>query len=125
MSEIVIESTLVVLAVSVLVGGLAIHVGSMFALASRNYAHAVVTAVLGAIAWAIVHTLFGALGVPELLASVVGLVIWIGVIGWRYGTGWIRAGIIGLFAWGAAVATLVVLDALGVSGLSAYGVPGV
>lgn len=118
------EASLIVLAVSVLIGGLAIHVGSMFALASRNYTHAVVTAVLGALAWALVHYLFGALDLAAGLSSVVGLVVWIGVVGWRYDAGWIRAAIIGLFAWVAALVTLAALAVLGASGLSAYGVPG-
>lgn len=125
MATLVIESTLLVLAVSVLVGGLAIHLGATVALASKDYTHAVVTAVLGALGWVIVDTLFRSIAVAPALSSLIGLVVWIGVIGWRYGTGWLRAGLIGLFAWLVAIATLSVLHAVGVSGLSAYGVPGV
>lgn len=119
------ESSILVLVVSILIGGLAIHVGAAFALASRNYAHAIVTAVLGALAWAVVNYLFTAVDVAPGLSALVALLVWIGVIGWRYGTGWLRAGMIGLFAWLAAIATLLVLSALGVDGLGAYGVPGV
>lgn len=46
--------SVVVFAVSLLVGGLAVHVGAMFAFASGDYSDAVVTALLGAVAWALV-----------------------------------------------------------------------
>ncbi|GAB3681343.1 hypothetical protein GCM10028857_05420 [Salinarchaeum chitinilyticum] len=118
------ESSILVLAVSILIGGLAIHVGSMFGLASRNYAHAIVTAVLGALAWALVNFLFTELAIAGNLSSLVALVVWIGVVGWRYETGWLRAGMIGLFAWVAAVVALALLDLLGVGGIGAYGIPG-
>ena len=118
-------SSILVLVVSILIGGLAIHVGAAFALASRNYGHAIVTAVLGAFAWAIVNYLFTEVGLAPGLSSLVALIVWIGVIGWRYDTGWIRAAVIGAFAWLAAIAALVVLNLLGASGIGAYGIPGV
>jgi hypothetical protein len=118
------ESSILVLVVSILVGGLAIHVGSTFALASRNYAHAIVTAVLGALAWAAVNYLFTELALAGNLSSLIALIVWIGVVGWRYETGWLRAGVIGIFAWLAAIVALAVLDLLGVGGIGAYGIPG-
>lgn len=119
------ETSVIVLVVSVLVGGFAIHVGSMFAFKTKDYGHAVVTAVLGAIAWAIVHYVLAALAAPGALSSLVALVVWIWVVKWRYGVGWVRAAVIGLFAWIAALGALTILAALGVEQLGAYGVPGV
>lgn len=119
------DATLLVLAVSILVGGLAIHVGSVLALTGEDYEHALVTAVLGGLAWALVDYAFAEAGLPGRLSSVVGLVVWVAVIGWRYDAGWIRAAMVGLFGWIAALATLAVLDVLGIGGLGAYGIPGV
>lgn len=118
------ESSILVLVVSILVGGLAIHVGAAFAFASRDYAHAIVTAVLGALAWAVVNYLFTELALAGNLSSLIALIVWIGVVGWRYETGWLRAGVIGIFAWLAAIVALAVLDLLGVGGIGAYGIPG-
>jgi len=119
------DATLLVLAASILVGGLAIHVGSVLALTAKNYEHAAVTAVLGGLAWTIVDVVFAEAGLSGRPSSVVGLVVWVGVVRWRYDTGWIRAALVGLFGWIAALATLAVLHVLGVGGLDAYGVPGV
>jgi hypothetical protein len=118
------ESSILVLVVSILVGGLAVHVGAKFALASRDYAHAVVTAVLGAFAWAAVNYLFTELALAGNLSSLVALVVWVGVVGWRYETGWLRAGVIGIFTWLAAIVALAILDLLGIGGIGAYGIPG-
>jgi hypothetical protein len=116
---------LVVFVVSALVGGVAIHVGSIFALKARNYTHALVTAVLGALAWTGVEVAFAWADVQlGSLISVVSLVVWIGVVKWRYRAGWLRAGLIGLFAWIAALVTLALLAAFGVTAVDAYGVPG-
>lgn len=116
---------LVVLLVSLLVGGAAIYVGSMFALKSRNYMHAVVTAALGALAWTGVEVMFVWADIQlGALVSLISLVVWVGVVKWRYRAGWLRAALIGLFAWIAALVALALLSALGVDAVNAYGVPG-
>lgn len=119
------EASLLVFAVSVLIGGIAIHLGASVALKSRDLGHAVLTAILGALAWTLVSYLFGAVDVPGRLASLVGLVVWVWVIGWRYRVGWLRASLIGVVAWIAALVVLALLSLFGVDGLAAYGVPGV
>lgn len=119
-----LDTTLFVLAVSVAVGGLAIHVGSLLTLTAESYPHAVVTAGLGGVAWTLVGIAFDALGAPGPLASLAGLVVWIAVLGKSYGVGWVRASLLGIFAWIAALAALGLLAALGVGALDAYGVPG-
>lgn len=119
------ETTVIVLAVSLLIGGFAISVGAKLAFKSENYTHAVVTALLGALAWALVGTAFSAVGVQGALSSLVGLVVWVWVVRRRYGVGWTRGSVIGLFAWLAALVVLSLLALFGVDSLSAYGVPGV
>jgi len=117
--------SVVVFIVSLLVGGAAIHVGATFALKGRDYSHAVVTALLGALAWTGVVV---ALAAAELdvgsLASVLALVVWVAVVKWRYRSGWLRAGLIGVFAWIAALVALSLLSVVGVTAVDAYGIPG-
>jgi len=120
-----LDTSVLVFAVSLLVGGAAIAVGAKFVLKSKNYGYAVLTALLGALAWGAVDIVFGRLGVSGPLSSVVGLLVWIWVIRWRYGIGWVRGSLLGLFAWLAALVILALLAALGIGALDAYGVPGV
>lgn len=119
------EMSLLVLGVSLLIGGLAIHIGAKFALASREYSHAVFTALLGAIAWVIVDIIFSSVGIGGIFASFVGLIVWIWVIRWQYSLGWIRASVVGFGAWLSALLVLGLLGLLGIGSLDAFGVPGV
>ena len=120
-----IEDSLLVFAVSLLVGGFAIHVGARLALKPRSYSYAVLTALFGALAWALVEVLFDRFGVGGLLSSLVALLVWIWVIRWRYGVGWIRATVVAIGAWFAAVVVLVILALFGFGDFGALGVPGV
>lgn len=112
----------VVFAVSLLIGGAAIHVATEHVVyrdgfGAATFDHAIVTALLGAIAWAL-------LAWVPLIGSLLGLAGWIGVIRWRYPGGWIKAGVTGAAAWAAAVVVLAALELLGVGAVSALGVPG-
>lgn len=119
-------SSVLVFVVSLLVGGAAIHIGAVFALKGRDYKHAVVTALLGSLAWTGVEVAFALVDVDlGALASLLALVVWVGVVKWRYRASWLRAGLIGVFAWIAALLVLSVLSALGITAADAYGVPGV
>lgn len=120
-----VETSLLVFAISLLVGGFGIHVGSKLALKSRGYSHAVVTALFGALAWAVVEILFGRIGIGGLLSSVVGLLVWTWVIRSRYSVGWIRATVLAVGAWLGALLALFVLAIVGVGDLEALGVPGI
>jgi hypothetical protein len=120
-----IETSLLVLAVSLLIGGLAIHIGAKFAFASKEYSDAVFTALVGAVAWTLVDIALASVGIGGLLASVVGLLVWISVVRWQYDVGWIRAGIVGIGAWLSALIVLGVLGLFGVGNLDAFGVPGI
>jgi hypothetical protein len=103
--------------VALLVGGLAIYVGARVIADVDDYSHAVITALIGAVAWALVSW------VP-LVGPLVALVVWIGVINWRYPGGWGQAAIIGLVAWVAALVILIVVNGLFSLGIGAFGVPG-
>jgi hypothetical protein len=75
--------------VSVLLGGVAIHVGALVASDAQGYAHAVLTALVGAVVWALLEP------VP-LIGGLLALVAWVGVVRWRYPGGWLRAGATGV-----------------------------
>ncbi|MFA9416297.1 hypothetical protein [Natrinema sp. HArc-T2] len=108
---------LVAFLVALLVGGLAIFVSARIVVDVDDYSHALVTALLGAIAWAITSW------VP-LLGPILALIAWIWVINWRYPGGWGTAAAIGLVAWLAALVILFVLNAIFRLGVGAFGVPG-
>ena len=109
--------SIVAFVVALLVGGLAIYLSASLVADVRNYSHAVVTAFLGAIGWAIVAWI-------PLIGSLLALVVWIGVINWRYPGGWTQAAIIGLVAWLSALVILVVLNSVFGLGIGAFGIPG-
>jgi hypothetical protein len=114
-----VEDRLVAFAASLLVGAGAIHAGATVVgvAGGRGYAHAVLTALVGALAWALLES------VP-LLGGLLALVAWVGVVRWRYDGGWLRSGAVGVAAWAAAVLVLAALDLFGVGAVSALGVPG-
>lgn len=114
------DGNLVVLVVSLFIGGLGIYAGAALLAGSRDYGHAVVTAAFGAIVWWLVG---GLVGDMQLLGSVITLLAYLGVIKWRYRTGWLTAGGIALVAWIAAVVVLTLLADAGVTDFSAIGIP--
>jgi len=112
---------LVVFAVSLLVGASAIHVASLYVYRDREkylrLKYAVVTALLGALAWALLSW------VP-LLGAALALLGWVAVVRYRYPGGWTRAALTGVIAWALAVVVLAALSLVGLDGVSAFGVPG-
>lgn len=112
----------IVFAISLLIGGAAIYIAARHAVykgqpGGLTFEHAVVTALLGAVVWAL-------LAWVPLVGSLLALVGWIGVIRWRYPGGWIKAGVTGAAAWAAAVVVLAALELLGIGSISALGIPG-
>lgn len=114
--------TLIVLIVSFLIGALGIYLGARVVTDTDDYSYALITAVIGAIVWAVV-ALF--LGWIPLLGPILALIAWIAVINWRYPGGWLDAAIIGVVAWIAAVIVLYVLALLNIFAFEALGIPGV
>lgn len=100
-----------------LVGGLALFVGSRFLTSQGGYDHAVLTAVAGAVAWALLSPI-------PLLGPVIALVAWVAILKWRYPVGWLRAAGVGVAAWVVAVVVVAALELVGLDAVSAVGVPG-
>lgn len=113
-----IVGSVVAFVVALLIGGLAIYVSARVIADVDNYSYAVLTAVLGAIAWALTAWI-------PLLGPIVALVAWIWVIKWRYPGGWMNAAIIGVGAWLSALIILFILNSVFRLGIGAFGVPGV
>ena len=111
-----VMGSLVAFLVALLVGGLAIYISASIVVDADDYSHAVITALLGAIGWALTAWI-------PLVGLVVALVVWIGVINWRYPGGWGNAALIGLVAWLAALVILYVLNVVLELGIAAFGVP--
>jgi len=114
--------SLIVFVVSLLVGAFGIYVGASVVTDDADYTYAIVTALLGAIIWAVVGFLFG--WIP-LLGPVLVLVAYVAVINSRYPGGWGNAILISLVAWIASLVVLYLLALVGVGGFEAIGVPGV
>ncbi len=110
--------SIVAFVVALLVGGLAIYLSARFVVDVDDYGHAVVTALLGALGWALTAWI-------PLIGPLIALIVWVGVINWRYPGGWVKAAIIGGGAWIAALVVLFVLNAVFRLGVGAFGIPGV
>ena len=109
--------SLVAFVVALLVGGLAIYFGAALVVDVDDYGYAVVTALAGAIAWALTSWI-------PLFGPLVALIAWVWVVNWRYPGGWGAAALIGLVAWFTALVILFVLNAVLGLGVGAFGVPG-
>ncbi|CAM2929254.1 MULTISPECIES: hypothetical protein [Halobacterium] len=114
--------SLVVFVVSLLVGALGIYVGARVVTDREDYTYAIVTALLGAIIWAVVGFLLG--WIP-LLGPLLVLLAYVAVINSRYPGGWGSAVLIAFVAWLTVLVVLYALAFLGLSTFDAVGVPGV
>lgn len=110
--------SIVAFVVALLVGGLAIYISASIVADVQDYSHAVVTALLGAIAWALTSWI-------PLVGPLIALLAWVWVINWRYRGGWVDAAIIGVVAWLSALVIIFVLNSVLDLGVGAFGVPGV
>lgn len=98
--------------------GLAIYSSARVVVDVDDYGQAIITALRGAIGWALTAWI-------PLVGLSIALVVWIGVSNWRYPGGWLKAAIIGLGAWLAALVILFVINTVFDLGIGAFGVPGV
>ena len=104
--------------VALLIGGLAIYISARIVVDVDDYSHAVITAVIGAVAWALTSWI-------PLFGPVIALFVWIGVITRRYPGGWAKAAILGVGAWLSALLILLLVNSVLGLGIGAFGVPGV
>lgn len=109
--------SLVAFLVALLVGGLAIFISAKVVVDVDDYSHAVVTALFGAIAWALTAWI-------PLIGPILALIAWVWVINWRYPGDWVTSAVVGLVAWLAALGILFVLNSVFRLGVGAFGVPG-
>ena len=108
--------------VSFIIGTFAIHIGARLMVdRDTGYRRAVITALVGAVVWAVVAFFLG--WIP-LLGPFLALVAWVGVINWQYPGGWGRAAAIGFIAWVVAFAILYLLASLDLVAFDALGIPG-
>lgn len=113
----------VIFVVSLIVGGIGIYVGvELLADSDVSFSNAIITALLGVI----VYTILGFFNFIPIIGPLLLLILWIGVINFRYPGGWGTAVGIGLIAW---IVTAIILYFIGtffdVISLSALGIPGV
>ncbi|NGM71229.1 hypothetical protein G6M89_19850 [Natronolimnobius sp. AArcel1] len=114
--------SLIVFGVSLLIGAVGIYAGAKVIVDAEDYTYALVTALIGAVIWALVGFFFG--WIP-LLGPALVLVAYLAVINARYPGGWVDAAAITIVAWVSVLIVLYVLALVGVTGFDAVGVPGV
>lgn len=116
----IIES-LVVFVVSLLIGALGIYIGASLITGEEDYTYAFVTALIASIVWVVIAFFFG--WIP-FLGPLLALLAYVTVINLRYPGGYLDAIGIALVAWVASVVVLYALAVLGVTTFDAAGVPG-
>ena len=117
-----LANTVLVFAINFIIGVGAIHLGAMLVVdVDTGYRRAVITALAGALAWALV--VFFVPGIP-VLGPLLGLLIWVTLINWQYPGSWVTAAAIGVVAWLVAIGLLWVLATFDLVGFEALGVPG-
>ncbi|TYL38358.1 hypothetical protein CV102_11120 [Natronococcus pandeyae] len=116
-----VAASLVVFLVSLLIGALGIFVGAKVVVDTEDYTYALVTALIGAIVWALVGFFLG--WIP-LLGPILVFLAYLAVINSRYPGGWVEAVAITVIAWLSVLVVLYAFAFLGVTGFEAAGVPG-
>lgn len=117
-----VVASLTVFVISLLIGALGIYVGASVVVDTEDYTYAIVTALIGAIVWAVVGFFVG--WVP-LLGPILVFIAYLAVINSRYPGGWTDALLITLIAWVAVLVVLYILAFLDITTFEAAGVPGV
>ena len=99
---------------SLLVSAFGIYVGGRVITDASSFVYAFVTALIGAIVWAVIALVVGSIPILGLLAPVLALIALIWVINWRYPGGWLAAIGSALIGWLAILDVRFVLSLLNV-----------
>lgn len=113
-------NSIIVFVVSLLIGALGIYVGARVIVDTADYTYAFITALFGALVWAVVGFFFG--WIP-LLGPILVFLAYLTVINARYPGGWLRAILITLVAWISVLIVLTLLALAGITTVDAVGVP--
>lgn len=115
-----VVDSLIVFVVGLLIGALGIYVGGRVIGGVADYGYALMTALIGALVWAVVSFLVG--GIP-FVGPLLAFLAYLGVINWRYPGGWGNAVLITLIAWIVVAVVLYALVFLNLTSPEAVGVP--
>lgn len=116
-----VVSAIFIFLISLIVGAAAIHLSARLLIdRDTGFRRAIVTALIGAIVYAVVGLFFG--WIP-LLGPLLMLLAWVGILNWQYPGGWGTAIGIGFVAWIVAVLLLFALSVLGIVTPEAIGIP--
>lgn len=113
--------TVIVFVIALLVGALALYVGARVITGTDDFTYALVTALIASLVLSVVSFLVG--WIP-LLGPLLALVVYLGVINWRYPGGWLKAAGVAVVAWLTTVVVLYVLSLLNVVSPRAIGILG-
>jgi hypothetical protein len=113
----------IIFVVSLIIGSIGIYAGvKLVADSNIGFSSAVITALLGVI----VYTILGFFNIIPIIGPLLLLIIWVGIINYRYPGGWGTAAGIGFVAWIiTAIILYIIATVFNVVSLSALGVPGV
>lgn len=114
--------SIIVFLIGLLLGATGIYLAAKFILGESDFGKAFMTALFGAVVWAVVGFLFG--WIP-LLGPLITLLAWVGLINSMYEGGWVNAAGIAFIAWISVLVILYILAVLGIGSFEAIGVPGV
>jgi hypothetical protein len=107
--------------VSLIAGSLGIYVGARAVTEKGTPTEAVVTAIVGALAWAFFSFFLGFIPVVGFVAP---LFAYLTLIKWQYGTGWTGAAGIAVVAWVTVLVVGFVLTPV-IGPFEGFGVPGI
>lgn len=113
--------SIIVFLVGLIVGAIGIYIGARVLTDAEDFTYAIITALIASLLWAVVAFLFG--WIP-LLGPLLALLVYLGVINWRYPGSWMTAAGIALIAWVASLVIMYVLAALNIVSANAIGVVG-